>query len=79
MRREGPNGVRCARQVDVDRDVPVRILHLEQRMEILDASICEQDVDAPEFLFASDGGCSQRRQVALVELDAEPATPGRPD
>jgi hypothetical protein len=42
-------------------------------METLDTSICEQDVDAPEFLFASDGGCSQRRQVALVELDAEPA------
>jgi hypothetical protein len=48
-------------------------------MEALDASICEQDVDAPEFLFASDGGCSQCRQVALVELDVEPATPGRPD
>jgi hypothetical protein len=79
MRREGPNGVRRAGQVDVDRDMPVRILHLEERMEALDASIWEQDVDAPEFLFASDGGCSQCGQVALVELDVEPATPGRPD
>ena len=53
VRREGPDGVGRACQVDVDRDVPVRVLHLEQRMEALDARIGEQDVDAAEFLFAS--------------------------
>jgi hypothetical protein len=48
-------------------------------MEALDASIGEQDVDAAEFLFASDGSRSQRRQVTLVELDAQPAASGRPN
>ena len=67
-----PHG-RLHLQVDVDGDVPVRVLHLQQRMEALDPSVCgEQDVDAAEFLFLAAGGSrSQGRQVALVKLDAE--------
>ena len=75
MRREGTDGVCCARQVDVDRDLPVRILHLEQRMKALDAGIGEQNVDAAEFAFRSDSSCPQSGQVALVEFDAQPAAP----
>jgi hypothetical protein len=38
-------------------------------MKALNASIGEQDVDATEFFFASDGSRSYRGQVALVELN----------
>ena len=48
-------------------------------MEALNASIGEQDVDAAEFLFGSVGSRSQRGQVALIELDAQPAAAVHPD
>jgi hypothetical protein len=48
-------------------------------MEALDARIGEQDIDAAEFLFAPRGGRSERRQIALVELDGKPSSVGRPD
>ena len=40
-RREGSQCVGGPRHVDVDRNIPVGILHLEQRMEALDARIGE--------------------------------------
>ena len=42
-------------------------------MEALDAGIGEQDIDAAEFLFGFRCRRPQRRQIALVDLDAEPA------
>ena len=77
--REGANGVGRARQVDIDRDMPVRVLHLEERMEALDARIGEQNINAAEFPFAFRGRRSQRLEVALIERDAEPAAAGCKD
>jgi hypothetical protein len=48
-------------------------------MKALDPGVGEQDVDAAEFLFAAGGSRSQRRQVALVKLDAEPSAASLPD
>ena len=51
-------------------------------MEALDASICEQDVDAPEFLFASDGGLlavqAGSRWSSLMPSQRRPAGPDSP-
>ena len=55
------------------------VLHFEQRLESLDAGVGVHDVEAAELPLRSGGGRSQRRQVSLVEDDAQPAATGRLD
>ena len=60
MRRESPNGVGRAREVNVDLDVPVVVLHLQQRFEGLNAGIGEQDVDAAELVARLEAAASRK-------------------
>ena len=52
---------------------PVRIFHLQQRMELLDPGIGEQDVDAGEFLFGSHGSRPQSSQ-GLIPSQRRPVS-----
>jgi hypothetical protein len=73
VRREGPDGIRRPGQVDIDGDVPVRIFHLQQRMELLDPGIGQQDVDAAEFLFGSHSSRPQSSQ-GLIPTQRRPVS-----
>jgi hypothetical protein len=79
MGRECSNRIGGAGEVHVDLRVPVRVIHLEQWFEGLDAGIGEQDVDAPEFVFDAGAGRAECLEIPLVELDTEPAAIGRLD
>ena len=51
VRGEGANDLSCAGQIVIDLDLPVGIIHFQQRFESLNSCIGENDVDAVEFLF----------------------------
>ena len=55
---ESPDGIRRPREVYIDLDVPVIVLHLKQRFEGLDAGIGEQDVDTAELSLGQSSGIS---------------------
>ncbi len=54
-RTEGADSVRRPREIHVNLVVPICILHIEDRLECLDARIGEQDIEAAEFLLDARG------------------------
>ena len=71
-RYERAENIACTGQVVVDRNVPIRILDLEQRMKLLNAGVGEQDVDWAEAVLNSFGSIAQCSSVTLVERDRLP-------
>jgi hypothetical protein len=69
--------IRRAREVHVNLDVPVRILHLQQRPECLDSGICKQDVGAIGGAFYLRRCAAQSRQIALIQNETAPFSAGR--
>ncbi len=66
-RPESADGVCRAGEVNVDLVVPVGIVHVEDRLQRLDARIGEEDVDATEFSLDTGGCIAQATKLPLLQ------------
>ena len=70
MRCNGTNGVAGASQVDVNGVVPIRVFPVQDRLERLDACVCEQDVEPSKSGACLLGRGTQSGKIALVKARA---------
>ena len=70
---ERSDRVHRASQVDVDGGIPILVLHLQDRLEALNAGIGEENVESAEGRHDVVRRTTQGADIALVRLDREPS------